>query len=139
MQRLREVAVPALGTKLVGVGEPTVVAMHRPRAEPNLRSFRHQITADLDVFPRFASERPRRRIETKRLRDDEARVLETRDIGDGRRSIAEHFVELLRELRAKMRMTREEQERPREGQCGRLVSREEERETLVAKLLVRHA
>ena len=85
------------------------------------------------------ADRPGRRPEPDRLRDDGLRVREVRQIADRRDAVREDGVELGVQAPLRVRAAREQPPGPRERDRGGLVTGEEQREGLVPNLLVGHA
>mmetsp|Transcript_31881 Transcript_31881/g.76113 ORF Transcript_31881/g.76113 Transcript_31881/m.76113 type:complete len:241 (+) Transcript_31881:732-1454(+) len=86
---------------------------------------------------RAADKDGRFRVEAQRLRDDKAHLLEAAHVVVGRGAALEHAVDLLLHLRLRLRVLRQQPRGPREHRACGLVSGDEERDEVIAQLLLR--
>ena len=122
---------------MIGVGPPARIAVHDPLAGEHDGAGRQLVLADAIGHERTPADDPRRREESHALAQDGAREGEPRQIFRAE-LLGRHAVHLGVERRLDLGVLRQQIPGPREQIRRRLMSGEEERHRLVAKLAVAH-
>ena len=142
----------ALGGSCLGAVEREPVGVERLRVRPPHRRVAVQLrrqhqqglarlhpvaAADHGVLVRLHRERGRGRPQPQRLLEDLVEVVQPGQVGERRRAVAQHLLDVgagpLQHLRVAQQLVDRERQQP----TGGLVSRDQERDQLVAHVLVR--
>lgn len=134
-------ALPVLGEEPLGpepvrLPKVALVPVHDPGADQDPRARLDRRAAELEGRGRCSILEVRNRVEPEGFIDDGPDKRDALEVGDGQRAGSHLRVYRLGELVLDVGMLREECERPRERERGRLLTGEEERVRLVADRVV---